>query len=390
MKAIIKETKRTNKVRIAKFISERGITSKAEISSGLQISMPTTLQNVKELVEEGLVVERGEYESTGGRKAKALSISDTLGYAVGMDITANHVTFVLVNLRRELVEKERLRIPFENAFPYYEKLGEKLHTFLGKTETPGKKIIGVGISLPGIVDKEEKILLRSHALNVENISFKMMDSMIGFPYELENDANSAACAELTGRVRNTVYLSLSNTVGGAIYLHDRLYPGENFKSGEFGHMVLEKDGRQCYCGKRGCADAYLSAKLLEKAADDNLEAFFEKLRGGDTVCRQVWEEYLEYLAITVTNLRMVFDCDIMLGGYVGGYLEEFLTDLSRKIRKYNNFDLDTSYLRTGRYKLEASAYGATLKFVDQYFESLMGANTIQAGGRGADDSRRVL
>lgn len=370
MKANSKDTKRMNKIRIIKFISKKGITSKAEISSELQISMPTVLQNVKELVEEGLVTESGEYASTGGRKAKALSIAEGIGYTVGMDITANHITFALVDMRRELVEKLRVRIAFENIYSYYEKMVENLLTFIERTGVDKGKITGVGISLPGIVNQEEKLLLRSHALNVENVSFKVIENMIGFPCELENDANSAAYAELFGKGSDAVYLSLSNTVGGAICLHNKLYRGETFKSGEFGHMVIEKNGRRCYCGKNGCVDAYCSAKVLQSRTDDNLETFFAKIREKDPECMEVWEEYLDDLAVTVTNLRMTFDCDIVLGGYVGGYLEEFLPELSRKIMKYNNFDLDTSYLRTGRYKLEASAYGVTLKFVEKYFDSL--------------------
>lgn len=370
VKANMKDTKRMNKIRIAKFISEKGITSKAEISSELQISMPTVLQNTKELVEEGLVTESGEYASTGGRKAKALSIAEGIAYAVGMDITANHITFVLVDMRRKLADKLRVRVTYENTYAYYEKMAENLRAFVDRTGVDRSKIIGVGISLPGIVNKEEKLLMRSHALKVENVSFKMIESMIGFPCQLENDANSAAYAELLGKGSNAVYLSLSNTVGGAICLHNRLYRGETFKSGEFGHMVIEKNGRRCYCGKKGCVDAYCSAKVLQRRADDNLETFFMKIREKDPGCMEVWEEYLDYLAVTVTNLRMAFDCDIVLGGYVGGYLEEFLPELNRKIMEYNNFDLDTSYLRTGRYKLEASAYGVTLKFVEKYFDSL--------------------
>lgn len=366
----VKEIKRNNKVRIAKYISRRGITSKAEISSMLGLSMPTTLQNVKELVETGVVEESGVYESTGGRKAKALSISPEVGFAAGMDITANHITFVLVNMKREPVNKKRTRIPYENTFSYYEKMGELLHDFIKESGVREEKIIGVGISLPGIVNKEEKVLLRSHALNVKNVSFKTIENVIGFPYALENDANSAAYAELTESVKNTVYLSLSSTVGGAIYLHDKLYPGENFRSGEFGHMIIEKGGRPCYCGKRGCADAYCSAKVLQRLADDNLELFFRKLKDGEENCVQVWEQYLDDLAVVVSNLRMAFDCDVVLGGYVGGYLEEFLPELGRKIMEYNKFDLDTSYLRTGKYKLEAAAYGVTLRFVEHFFDTL--------------------
>lgn len=372
MADIRKEMKRINKMRIAKFISQRGQTSKAEIAAELQLSMPTALQNVKELVEEGLVVESGEYESTGGRKAKALTIADGIGFVAGMDITANHIAFALVNMRRELVKTARIRLSFEDSCDYYEKMGEALDAFIAETAIDRAKIVGVGISLPGIVNKEEKMLLRSHALNVRNISFRNFQNLLKYPFELENDANSAAYAEFMQKERNTIYLSLSNTVGGAIYLHDRLFPGENFKSGEFGHMIIEKDGRACYCGKKGCADAYLSSKLLQSMANDSLEAFFQKVREQDEICRKVWEEYLEYLAIVVTNLRMAFDCDIVLGGYVGGYLEEFLPMLHRRILEYNNFDPAVTYLRTGKYKYEAAAYGVTLPFVDRFFEKLKG------------------
>ena len=103
------EPKRSNKIRTAKFISARGITSKTEISVSLKLSMPTTLQNVKALVEEGIVEETGEYESTGGRKAKALSICGDAGYAVGVDITNNHITMVIVNAKKEIMASERVR-----------------------------------------------------------------------------------------------------------------------------------------------------------------------------------------------------------------------------------------------------------------------------------------
>lgn len=364
------ETKKANKIRIAKFISSKGITSKNEISSSLQISMPTTLQNVKELVEDKIVVESGAYQSTGGRKAKALSISDNIGFAVGMDITNNHITLVLVNMKRQLLERERIRIPFEDSFCYYERMGETLQRFIQKSKIDGKSVAGVGISLPGIVNREEKVLLRSHTLGVSHIGFQNFGQLIGYPFELENDANSAAYAELAQETGNTIYLSLSNTVGGAVFLDGRLYPGENFRSGEFGHMIIEREGRECYCGKKGCADAYCSSKVLQKLTDDSLEIFFRKLKQKNPECVRAWDEYLEYLAIIVTNLRMAFDCKIVLGGYVGGYLDEYQMDLSKKVLKYNNFDYDTAYLKTGKYKLEASAYGITLQFVEKFFESL--------------------
>ena len=366
----ILETKRMNKARIARFISVQGSTSKAEIANKLNLSMPTTLQNVKELVEAGIVAEEGEYESTGGRKAKALSIVRDAGYAVGVDITNNHITMVIVNTRKEIIQSDRIRRTFQNSIQYYECLEQGIREFIMRTGTEKSKILGIGFSLPGIVDKAQKILIRSHTLNVENVSFRDLESSLGLPCELENDANSAACAELDDKITNAVYLSLSNTIGGAICLRGQLYKGENFRSGEFGHMVIERDGRTCYCGKRGCIDAYCSAKILQDYAGGSLEDFFEKVRRQDAEVQEVWNDYLDSLAIAVTNLRMAFDCSIVLGGYVGGYLEEFMPELAKRVLQDNKFDLDTSYLKTGKYKFEASAYGATLGVVDSFLDNV--------------------
>lgn len=374
------EPKRSNKIRTAKFISARGITSKTEISSSLKLSMPTTLQNVKALVEEGIVEETGEYESTGGRKAKALSICGGAGYAAGVDITNNHITMVMVNARKEIMASRRIRRAYENSAQYYDFLVRTVSDFIGEQGVELAKIAGIGFSLPGIVDKEQSLLLRSHTLKVQNVSFRFVSDALGYPCSIENDANSAAYAELgqsktegntlEDEEKNAVYLSLSNTVGGAIFFDGHLYPGNNFKSGEFGHMVIRKNGKKCYCGKKGCMDAYCSALVLQENTDGSLDRFFDEVRKKDSGILKVWNEYLDDLALAVTNLRMIFDCRIVLGGYVGGYLEKFMPELSQKVMKYNNFDVDTSYLRTGKYRLDAAAYGAALRFIETIFDNI--------------------
>jgi len=364
----ISESKRVNKLRIAKYISSKGTTSKSELAQSLNLSMPTVLQNVSELLQSGIVVEDGEYQSTGGRRAKALSIAKGAGYVIGIDISKHHVNLVLVNTRKEMLKFERIRKSYINNFEFYEWIGLKISEFISKTGTDTEKIIGVGISLPGVISREQKLIIRSHVLGVENVSFKVLESYLPYHFEIDNDANSAAYAEWMPETQNAVYLSLNTTVGGAFYLDGKLYPGENFKSAEFGHMIIEKDGKPCYCGKNGCVDAYCGTRILQDCADGNLEFFFKKLQQGNAEYLSVWNEYLDYLAITISNLRMSFDCDIILGGYLGGYLNDYQADLSKNVLKYNNFDLDTSYIHTGKYKLAASAYGVTMRFIEHFLE----------------------
>lgn len=367
------EKKRQNKARIASHILHRKQVSKPELAIELGLSMPTVLQNVKELLEAGIVEEVGEYESTGGRKAKALSVVKDVRYAAGVDITANHVGFVIIDLKGDAVCSIRVRRRFENTAEYYEGLAAELEQFLDAGGVDKKKILGVGISLPGIIDKESSRLVRSHILQVSDINLEVISRHIPYPVHFENDANSAAIAELKGRDRNAVYLSLSNTVGGSIYLDNDIYGGDHFRSAEFGHMIIYPEGKPCYCGKRGCADPYCSARVLSSfvGEDGGLGEFFQLLVNKDRDAAAVWDTYLEDLSIVITNLRMCFDCDIVLGGYVGGYLRPYMSQLGRKVMVHNKFDNDTLYMKNCSYEKEASAVGIAMTFMDEYFRTMI-------------------
>ena len=366
------EKKRQNKTKIARHILRRRQISRPELASELGISMPTILQNVKELMDAGIVEEVGEYESTGGRKAKALSVVSDIKYAAGIDITANHISYVMINLKGEAVCQKRSRLRYENLPGYYEDAAQGLDRFLDENRVDRQKILGVGISLPGIIDKENHKLIRSHILNVSDINLDSISRLIPYPVHFENDANSAAIAEFQGADQNAVYLSLSNTVGGSIYMNNSIYAGDNFRSAEFGHMMIHPEGKVCYCGKCGCTDAYCSAKVLTSYVGEEADPadFFKILEQKEPGAVNIWNRYLDDLAVVITNLRMAFDCDIVLGGYVGGYLKNYMSELGRRVLIYNKFDNDILYLRKCSYEKEASAVGIAMTFLDAYFKTL--------------------
>lgn len=366
----VTEKKRSNKSRIARFISEKGGASKPEIAAVLKLSMPTVLQNIKDLTEAGIIEEAGQYQSTGGRKAKMLSVVPDYRFSVGIDITANHVSFVLVDMAGNVIRWQQNRRIYTHSLSYCRAVRDDMDLFLKNAQTDPARILGVGISLPGIIDKAGRTLIKSHVLDVDNVSLTMFSQFFDREPAYENDATSAAMAELNHLSGNAVYLSLSNTVGGAVCIDQKIYPGDHFRSAEFGHVVIVPGGEVCYCGKQGCVDAYCSAKVLARHSRGSLEAFFMELADKNPEALALWDRYLEYLAVTVTNLRMSFDCDIILGGYVGGYLEPWLDELRNRTHTYNRFDTDSSYIRLCRYRKEASAAGIALTFIDSFLDSL--------------------
>ena len=146
------EVKKKNRNGVFRYICKQGTVSNPDISYALKMSLPTATQITKELIGEGLVEEKGELQSTGGRRAKALSAVVDAKLAVGLDITQNHITLVLANIAGEMLRYERIYQPYASSDVYYRTINEKLEHFLDETGIDRDKILGVGISFPGIID----------------------------------------------------------------------------------------------------------------------------------------------------------------------------------------------------------------------------------------------
>ena len=367
------EKKFATKSKIVNYIINRESTSKVEISKELNLSMPTVLSNVKDLLEKGIIIENGEYESTGGRKAKSIGINPSYRYAMGIVITANHLGMVLVNLKYEIVKSERIRLKFVPDMSYCSQVADFATKFLDHMNDAEQKekLLGVGISIPGIINQEQKLVIKSHALKLENYSLSFLEQAFSVPVYFSNDANAAMMAEDMNIYQNAIYLSLNQTLGGAFCIGGNLFSGENQKAGEFGHMILVPGGKKCYCGKAGCADAYCAASALtDEEQEMTLEQFMEKVEQKNTKTVEKWNQYLDNLAILISNLRMAYDTDIILGGEVGGYLSEYMIPLGEKVMAYNGFEHDVRYLKNCSYKREASAVGAAKHFLSEYIQHL--------------------
>lgn len=361
------EIKLQNRIKTARYLLDHGAASRQEIATALSFSMPTVFQNVTDLIELGMIRESGEYGSTGGRKAKALTICGEYRYVIGLEISKNHVRQILMDLSWKVHDVMQVRCSYQNSQEYYRYLGQLVREMLEKNSGLPElesRLIGVGISIPGIIDEEAGILRRSHTLEAAGIGLQQFSQYIPYDVCFENDANNAAYAEIRDKRKDCVFFSLNETLGGAIILGGEIYKGDNFKSGEFGHAIIVPNGRRCYCGKKGCFDAYCSAHALRGNGAERLDQFFEALEQGEPGRVQRWNEYIDFLALMVSNVRMQFDCDIILGGYVGSCMKEYLPMLYERLREYNNFDFDTMYLSAGRYGSECSAIGAAMRMVD--------------------------
>ena len=362
--------KMQNAARILQLLRTEDSLTKQDVSRSLHLSMPTTLQNINELMEAGILEECGTSESTGGRKAKKIRLRPDAGLGVGIDVALHHIELAVTNLRGGVLAQQRIPLEFHDTPAWYQALSEALEHFLQANQIDTQTVLSAGVSFPGIIDGESEVLLRSHIFGLEHIRLDRFHRSIPFPVVVANDANCAGFSELCAERPTYVYVSLNESVGGAFLLEGRLYLGGTWQAGEIGHMLLIPGGERCYCGKHGCADAYLSPKVLRKQGE-TLASFFRRVEKQEKTACETWDTYLEHLAILLTNLRMMLNTDLVIGGEVGTYIAPYLDELCTKAMKYDLFARDIDYIFPCTHTENAFSAGASMLALERYSSRLL-------------------
>ena len=220
----------------------------------------------------------------------------------------------------------------------------------------------IGIGTPGIANSSTGIIEYSNNLGFKDTPMvKYITEFIGrkdTPVFIENDANAAAYGEYVAGAakgaKNAVCITLGTGVGGGIIIDGKIYAGSNFAGAEIGHTVIEVDGAQCSCGRKGCFEAYSSATGLIRMSKEAMEQFpesimnkmaaekgkvtartsFDAMRAGDKAAKDVVDKYIKYLAAGITNTINIFQPDVLcIGGGVCNEGDPLLLPVKELVKK---------------------------------------------------------
>ena len=352
--------------------------SKQEISEQLHLSYPTVLNNVNKLVKEGYIHSIGLFNSTGGRKASKFVASDDLCYAMGIEIAIEYINFVMINMAGKILYHERIYEPFANEDIYYKKIAVLSENFIQETGTVPGNFVGCGIAIPATIEPSNHWLINSYPLQIKDETLLLFGKYIRhIPCLYVNDANAAAYAEFRDSKESAfqLYISLNDTVGGAVYFEKKFMHGLNNHAGEFGHICLIPYGKPCICGKLGCANSYCSAQSLAKEYNGRLDLFFDALQQNDMHAIDMWENYLENLCLFINKFAPAFDSPIVLGGYVGGYMDKYINALRQKLKQHLTYSEDIYSITACKIQRKAAAVGAALLQIDNYRERMFSLET---------------
>lgn len=281
-------------------------------------------------------------------------------YRVGIDLGGTNIAVGVVNDKYEIISYTT--VPTQAQRPPEQVVNTMAQAVKEALSQAGLRVedcVSIGVGAPGTCDVKRGIVYRSYSLDWTDLPLaEMMGRRFSIPIFVDNDANCAALAEVKAGAakgkENVVLVTLGTGIGSGIILGGKIYSGLRGAGAEMGHMMLKLDGEPCFCGRRGCWEAYTSATALihqaeaaAKAHPDsalnrtgklNGKAVFDAADAGDSVAQTVVERYCEYLAVGVSNIVNALAPEmILLGGGISRQGERILAPV-RKYVAENCFD----------------------------------------------------
>lgn len=384
------DVKRYNKNRVFRLIHYAGRISRQEIADILQLSLPTVNQNLKLLTEEGLITFEGSFASTGGRKAQIITINAGAKYAVSVNIFDNGIQIAVVNLVGDIIKVINKDIILKSGDDSGKKIADAVKKVIKECKIPEQSMLGVGITIPGVFDSEHRVIVSAPTLGLHGYSMKEVTDYIPYPCISYNDARANAFAEYWWNCRRNeeaqdlgcfktshdrvvegkLYLMLNHGVGGSYLDNERIRTGKNNCYGEFGHMTIHPGGKQCFCGKKGCFESYVSSRCLSTELGVTLEYFFKELEAGNMVYENLFDSYLDDLTTGINNLYIMSDSEVIVGGPVSRYLEPYMQDIRKRLSQKYAFDTDGSYCSLAKCTPLQADSGAALEFLTNYIRNV--------------------
>lgn len=346
-----------NKV-LEKIIITGGI-SRAELSRKLHLNKATTSYLMDGLEKNNIVAPKEELKKTNGRYSVLYEINRDYSNILVIDIKPREIFAYIVDLhgnaKKEFHYLEKIKSE--------KKLKEFLVEIISEILLSYPNLIGIGIGIHGLVDKDFVIKLAPNN-NIKNLDIRkyLTNKFPEYSFYVENEANISALGESQLLDEKTaINITNGKGIGCGIIIDYKIYRGANGLAGEIGHTIIEPNGLQCSCGNRGCLEQYASEENLFDTAtkikgyEIKKEKFVELFESGDKDIQKLYFKSLDYLAITLHNAILFLNPSTLI---LTGYL-------------YSNIEVTLDYLK--------EKFNTSIMNVNNYFISDLNKNTMILG-----------
>lgn len=371
--------KKNNTSLVFRTITQQEPLSRADIAQDSGLNKATVSSLVNELLEKQLVYESGPGESSGGRRPVLLHYNQSAGYSIGIDIGVNYILGVVTDLKGNIINEQKLSMKDSAFEDVLNRVKKMVYTLMEPLPQSPYGVVGIGIGIPGIVDKQGNILLAPN-LGWKNCEIKQqIEEEFNIPVIVENEANAGAYGEKQFGVgksfNDIIYVSVGIGIGVGLILNNQLYQGVNGFSGELGHMVIQMDGAPCRCGSKGCWEVYASEhSLIDNAKDldePTLESIIDLAKNNDEKAIGLFEEIGIYLGFGINNIINTFNPEqIIIGNRLAmakQWIEQPLQDIVQShALAFQQKNLQISF---SQHSTHSAALGVSAFAFEQFLEN---------------------
>lgn len=338
--------------------------SRAKISKNLGLTKATVSSIVQTFIDNGYVVEIGSLDTNKGRKPILLKFEANCAFTLSAYLNVDSTAILIANLRGE--QRQTFTYPgISGETSPSERLCQYIEDAMSHCPPSRYGIVGIAVGVLGVVHHNKLLFTPYYRIDRQNLG-EYLTERFNIPAYIENEANLSALGERTffHSYPSLININVHAGVGMGIILDNHLYTGLNGYAGEFGHTIIEPDGKPCPCGNRGCIEQYASERAIvdmyrELKKDRRLTApqLCEACLSGDPYARQCIQTFIKYMSIALNNILNIFNPDVIIINSlfttkIPGLAEEIANHMSNSFNRGCTFlpasqDQDTVILLGG-------------------------------------------
>ncbi|WP_172559602.1 sugar metabolism global transcriptional regulator Mlc [Vibrio fluvialis] len=337
----IDHIKQVNAGRVYKLIDQKGPISRIDLSKESELAPASITKITRELIEAHLIHETTVQEAISrGRPAVGLQTNNEGWQFLSMRLGRGYLTIALHELGGDVLIDTKIDIHEIDQDDVLERLLFEIDEFFQTYAAQLDRVTSIAITLPGLVNSDQGIVLQMPHYNVANLALgPEIYKATGLPVFVANDTRAWALAEkLFGHsqdVDNSVLISIHHGLGAGIILDGRVLQGRHGNIGELGHIQIDPNGKRCHCGNIGCLETVASSQaireqvaerlaageassLSEKAHEDiTIEDICATAAEGDPLAVDVVETLGRYLGSAIAIVINLFNPEkVLIGGVI--------------------------------------------------------------------------
>lgn len=293
--------------------------SRAKIAKNLGLTKATVSSIVQTFIDSGYVIEIGSLDTNKGRKPILLKFKADCAFTLSVYLNVDSTTILIANLRGQ--NRQIFSYPgiCEGTSPS-DQLCQYIENAMGHCPPSRYGIVGIAVGVLGVVHRN--VIQFTPYYKVDRPALAdYLTERFHVPAYIENEANLSALGEKTffHSYPSLININVHAGVGMGIILDQHLYTGLNGYAGEFGHTIIEPDGKPCPCGNRGCIEQYASERAIvnmyrELKNNPALTAshLTEEYHRGDADAKMCICTFVKYMSIALNNILNIFNPDIVI------------------------------------------------------------------------------